>query len=256
MRGAARGMDPYRAALAVVTPSANRVVERVTTALLADFSEVSGHFSRTPVFGSSDPYPDDYDWAGMMGAVRLLAHASPDIILWSGSKGATLGFDVDRDFCRRVTAETGIPATTSTLALHDILARKGLHRLALVTPYGSAYQQKLVAGFVREGYAVVAEAHAGLADNLAFASIPQSAIEDMCGRVAEAKPDAILTWCTNFPAAYAVAAIEARLGVPVYDSVTLAAWHGLKTLGAIDGRGGRWGSLFAEPLRHAGSASR
>ena len=240
-------MGQYRAALAFVTPSANLVVERVTHAVLADFPDVSAHFSRTPVFGSSDPYPYDYDWDGMMGAARLLAQAAPDVIVWSGSKGATLGFDVDREFCRRVATETGTPATTSTLALHDILARKGLRRLALVTPYGAAYQEKLVAGFVREGYAVVAEVHAGLADNLSFAATQPSAIEAMCDSVSAAKPEAIVTWCTNFPAAYSVERIEHRLGIPVYDSVTLAAWHGLETIGAIDGRGGRWGSLFADP---------
>ena len=250
------GMAQYRAALAVVTPSANLVVERVTTAVLADFPEVSGHFSRTPVFGSSDPFPDDYDWEGMMGAARLLAQASPDVIVWSGSKGATLGFDVDRDFCRRVTAETGIPATTSTLALHDSLARKGLCRVALVTPYSTAYQEKLLAGLVREGYAVVAEAHAGLADNLSFASVAQADIAAMCDTVAAARPEAILTWCTNFPAAYAVAAIEARLGIPVYDSVTLAAWHGLEAIGAVDGRGTGWGRLFVDPVLKSQRTSR
>ena len=249
-------MNAYRAALAVVTPSANLVVERVTTAVLADFPEVSGHFSRTPVFGTSDPYPDSYDWAGMMSAARLLAQAAPDVIVWSGSKGATLGFDVDRDFCRRVTAETGIPATTSTLALHDVLARRGLRRLALVTPYSSAYQDKLVAGFAREGYAVVAEAHAGLADNLSFGAIAAADIAAMCDRVAAAKPDAIVTWCTNFPAAYVVDAVERQTGIPVFDSVMLAAFQGLEIIGAVDGRGGRWGRLFADqrggPTREAG----
>ena len=40
-------------AIGTITPSGNIVVERVTAAILADFPEVSGHFSRIPVFGSS-----------------------------------------------------------------------------------------------------------------------------------------------------------------------------------------------------------
>jgi hypothetical protein len=55
-------------AIGTITPSGNVVVERVTTAILQDFPEVSGHFSRIPVFGSSDAYKDDYDWDGMLGA--------------------------------------------------------------------------------------------------------------------------------------------------------------------------------------------
>src|SRR5690242_17531339 len=104
-------------AIATITPSANIVVERVTTAILADFPEVSGHFSRTPVFGSSDHYKDEYDLDGMLGAARLLAHAKPDVITWNGSKGVGLGFDADRALCERIAAETGIAATTSVLAL-------------------------------------------------------------------------------------------------------------------------------------------
>jgi maleate isomerase len=235
----------FRAAIGMVTPSANLVVERVTTAILADFPDVSAHFSRTPVFGSVDPYPDDYDWDGMLGAARLLAHAGPDVIAWNGSKGAMLGFAADRAFCDRVTAETGIAATTSSVALQAALAAFGARRVALVTPYASAYQTKLIAGFAREGIDIVAEAHAGVADNLALAAVPDATIAAMARRVASAAPDAILTWCTNFPAAYAVHDLEQELGVPILDAVTLAVWHALRLVGAADARGRSWGRLFA-----------
>lgn len=234
----------YRAAIGVVTPSGNTVVERVTTAILADCPGVSAHHSRTPVFGSSDDYPDDYDWDGMMGAARLLAHAKPDVVVWNGSKGANIGFAADREFCRRVGAATGIPATTSTLALEALCAARGIRRVAVISPYGDAYQGKLVAGLEREGFAVVAEAHAGLADNLAYASIADEAIVAMTGEVAVHRPDAILAWCTNFPAAYLVPELEGRFGVPVFDSVALGLWHALVVADvAITGLA-RWGGPF------------
>jgi maleate isomerase len=236
----------HRAAIGTVTPSANVVVERVTIAMLSDFPDIGANFSRTPVFGSVDPYPNDYDWDGMMAAVRLLAHARPDVIVWNGSKGATLGFATDRTFCERATAETGIAATTSTVALQAALALFGARRVALVTPYVGAYQKKLVAGFEREGLDIVAERHADVADNLAIASVPQTTIAGMVRQVATASPDVILTWCTNFPAAYCVQALEQELGLPILDSVTLAVWHALHLIGAADGRGHRWGRLFAQ----------
>jgi len=236
----------YRAAIGMITPSANLVVERVSCAILADFPEVSGHFSRTPVFGAKDLYPDDYDWDGMLGAARLLAQARPDVIVWNGSKGATLGFATDRELCRRVTEETGIPATTSSLALEAALDRLGARRIAVVAPYATAYQNKLVAGFEREGLEVVAEAHSGINDNLDYAAVPDAAIATMIRTVAAAQPDAILTWCTNFPAAYGVDALERELGIPILDSVTLAVWHGLHMVGRADSRGRRWGRLFDE----------
>jgi maleate isomerase len=58
--------------LGTVTPSGNTVVERATLALLRDFPSVSPHFSRSPVFGATDPYPDAYDWTNMLRAAELL----------------------------------------------------------------------------------------------------------------------------------------------------------------------------------------
>jgi maleate isomerase len=234
----------FKAAIGVVTPSANLVVERVTTGILGDFPEVSGHYSRTPVSGDTDPHPDDYDWDSMLGAARLLAQARPDVIVWNGSKGATLGFAVDRAFCRRVTDESGVPTTTSTLALAAALQAAGARRIAVVTPYVTDYQKKLLAGFEREGLQVVAEAHSGIADNLAFGGVPEHSIAAMIRQVAAAKPDAVLTWCTNFPAAYLVDRMEREIGIPVFDSVTLAVWHALHFVRVADGRGQRWGRLF------------
>ncbi|HSI41376.1 MAG TPA: aspartate/glutamate racemase family protein [Xanthobacteraceae bacterium] len=236
----------YRAVIGMITPSANLVVERVTWAILADFPEVSGHFSRTPVFGAKDLFPDDYDWDGMLSAARLLAQARPDVIVWNGSKGATLGFATDREFCRRVTEETGVPATTSSLALEAALGRLGGRRVAVVTPYTTDYQNKLIEGLEREGLDVVAQAHAGIGDNLDFAAVSDAAIAGMIDDVAAAKPDAILTWCTNFPAAYGVDALEREHDIPILDSVTLAVWHGLHMVDRADGRGRRWGRLFDE----------
>ena len=130
-------------AIGTITPSGNVVVERVTTAILADFPEVSGHFSRIPVFGSSDAYKDDYDWDGMLGAARLLSHANVDVISWNGSKGVSLGFEADRTLCARITAETGLAATTSVLALDRVLRESGVRTIGLVSPHNDAYQAKV-----------------------------------------------------------------------------------------------------------------
>ena len=233
-----------RCFLGTITPSGNTVVERVTLAVLADFPGVSPHFSRTPVHGERDPFPSGYDLDGMLGAARLLAHARPDVILWNGSKGGSIDFAVDHDLVRRITAETGIRATTSTLALDEVFKATGVRRYGLVSPYVTPYQQKTIAAFERAGYACAAEAHSGLADNLSFASVPAGAIAGMVREVARSRPDAIVAWCTNFPAAPVVPALEAELGIPIYDSTVLPIWKALR-LCDVDTRAGRsWGRLF------------
>ena len=232
-------------ALGMITPSANIVVERVTTAILSDFPEVSGHFSRTPVVGSSDNYKDDYDWDGMLGAARLLSHANVDVISWNGSKGASLGFDADTVLCERITKETGIAATTSILALDRVLRETGACNIGLVSPHTDGYQAKVTAAFEKRGFPCVAEAHAGFSDNFSYCTVPDADIIAMIRKVAAAKPAAIVTFCTNFPAAHLVAPLEHETGIPIYDTVSIGVWDALHRAGIETTRGGRWGSLFA-----------
>jgi maleate isomerase len=242
---AADGYEMQKHFIGVITPSGNTVVERITLGVLRDLPQVSPHFSRTPVFGSKDPSPDAYASEGLLAAAALLAHARPDVLVWNGSKGAGVGFAHDVALTEAITAQTGIAATTSILGLKAVLAAQGITRIAVVAPYSDAGQQGAVSCLEREGYACVAEAHAGLSDNLSYASVPLPQIADMMRSVVSAKPDAIVCLCTNFPAAVLAAPMEAELGIPVFDSTALGVWAALNAcrvdaLAAVP----RWGSLF------------
>jgi maleate isomerase len=232
-------------AIGVITPSANVIVERVTTAILAEFPDVSAHFSRTSVKGSRDAFPDSYDWDGMLGAARLLGDATPDVICWNGSKAGSIGLDLDRELCDRITQETGIAATTSMLAIEAVLKQRKLYRVGLVTPYTGDYQDKILKTFKTEGFACIAEAHAGIEDNLSFAYIGDQMITAMIRSVARSKPDVIVTCCTNFPAAHLVAPLESETGIPILDSVSIGVWQSLRAARIPIQGGAQWGSLFA-----------
>lgn len=236
-----------RIALATITPSGNTVVERITADLLRCFPQVSAHYSRMPVFGDSDPSPDTYALEPLLGAAQLLSHAQPQALLWNGSKGTAIGFRHDRDLVQKLYASTGIPATTSTLALAEALAVRGIRRIGLVTPHVEAYQHKLIARLAEEGLSCIAEAHGGLADNLSYASLPLPRIAEMMRKVAAARPEAIVSLCTNFPGAPLVATMEAELGLPIFDTVSLGIWHALRLAG-VDTRPAApaWGRLFSE----------
>ena len=243
---AAQGYAAQRHFMATITPSGNTVVERVTLGVASHLPQVSMHFSRTPVFGSSDPLPDGYATEGLLGAARLLAHAAPQVIVWNGSKGAGIGFDHDRALVAAIEAETGVRATTSILGMEALLRSRGIRRLGLVTPYSAAGQKKTIECLTREGYDCVAEACAGLSDNLSYASVPLEQVATMARQVAAARPQAIVCLCTNFPAAVMAAPLEAELGLPVYDSTALGVWHGLRLAGVDTApAASAWGSLFA-----------
>ena len=238
-------LSAQRIFIGTITPSGNTIVERVTLAVLRDFPEVSAHFSRTPVFGDRDPFPDSYDFEGMLAAAHLLAHASPDVLVWNGSKGGSVDFRLDREFVATVRAETGIACTTSTLALDEVLKKTGVTRYALVSPYDAGYQDKIIKTFAREGYECVASAYSDLRDNLSFARVPDADIAAMLRRVAAARPQAIVTFCTNVPAGVVAADMEAELDIPIYDSTVLPVWKGLRMAGVDTARGRAWGRLFS-----------
>src|SRR5277367_3326034 len=220
-----------RKAIGTITPSGNIVVERMTTAILADFPAVSGHFSRVEVVGSTDVYKDDYDWDGMMRAAALLSHAEPDVICWNGSKGGSIGLDTDHRLCERITATTGKPATTSSLAILEAFAATAVRRFGLVTPYAAAYAERIPPHFHAQGYACVSQAHGGLSDNLSYCAVTDAEIAAMIRAVAVERPDAIIVYCTNFPAAHLIGDLEAETGIAIYDSVSACVWKSLRLIG-------------------------
>ena len=231
--------------IGVITPSGNTVVERVTQAILSRFPGVTPLFSRTPVFGESDPFPKSYGVPDMLAAAKLLAHAKPDVLVWNGSKGAKIGIGHDREFCALVQAETGIPCGSSIIAMDEVLRQRSIRRVAIVSPYDSEYQQGLVEAVQKMGYDVVAERHVELKDNISFASIPADRISRMVREAADAKPEAVLTLCTNFPAAPVIPAIEAETGITMLDSVSIGVWEALRMAGIDTSPARSWGRLFA-----------
>ena len=87
---------------------------------MRDFPGASVHFSRTPVRGAADPYPDSYDFAAMLAAARLIATSSRcDLV--GGKQGRENRRREDRLLCRRIKEETGVEATTPTLALEELI---------------------------------------------------------------------------------------------------------------------------------------
>ena len=232
--------------LGMLTPSSNTVLEPVTAAMLAGLPDVTAHFARFPVtrialeadaLGQFDPAP-------LLDAALLLADARVDAIAWNGTSAGWLGFDADVALCAAITARTGIPATTSVLALNEVLQRTSARRLGLVTPYLHDVQARIVANYAGAGIDICAERHLNDPGNFSFAGIGPEAIAGMAREVATAGPDCIATFCTNMRAAPLVPALEAELGLPVYDTVQVTLWKSLVLAGADLARVQGWGGLF------------
>lgn len=230
----------------MLTPSSNTTLEPVTAAMLAGLPSVSVHFSRfrvTEIALTGDALAQ-FDDRPIMAAAELLAHAKVDVIAWNGTSSGWLGFDADRRLCERIEAAIGISAGTSMLALNEVLAATGVKRLGLVTPYIDAVQQRIVANYAGLGIACDAERHLGIQDNFAFSEVPAETLAGLIRAVAAEKPDAIGIICTNLRAAPLVAALEAELGLPIYDTIATAVWKSLQLAGVDPGLVTGWGRVF------------
>ena len=233
--------------LGMLTPSSNTTLEPVTTAMLAALPAVSVHFSRfrvTEIALTGDALAQ-FDDRPILAAAQLLAHAKVDVIAWNGTSSGWLGFDADTDLCERIRAATGIPATTSMLALNQVLSETGVRRFGLVTPYIDAVQQRIIANYAALGIACDPERHLGIQENFAFCETPADTIADMVRAVAAAKPDAIGIICTNLKAAPLVAALEQQTGIPIYDTIATVVWKCLKLAGIDPAQVTGWGRLFS-----------
>ncbi len=236
-----------RTLIGMLTPSSNTILEKLVTTMLHDLPDVSAHFSRLPVTEISlgAAAVGQFDTAPMLAAARLLADARVGTICWNGTSAGWLGFDRDVALCAEIVACTGIAACSSVLALNEAFHRSGVRRFGLVTPYLDDVQARIIATYAAAGFTCAAERHLGQRGNFEFSEVSAAEIASLCRAVAtEADLDGITIFCTNLNGAGLVPALEAELGVPVYDTVATAVWKSMLVAGANPARIGGWGSLF------------
>lgn len=241
-------MTTHRTLLGMLTPSSNTVLEPVTSAILADLSDVTAHFGRFRVteISLNDKALGQFTNQPIIEAATLLADARVNVIAWSGTSSGWLGFEADETLCREIEQATGVHATTSVLALNEIFRMTGVTRFALVSPYLDEIQEKIIANYAAIGFECVAEKHLRDRGNFSFSEVSETQIADMIRAVAAEKPHAITVFCTNLRGAPVADALEKETGIPVYDTVSAAVWKSMKIAGADPKRVKGWGRLFTK----------
>ena len=235
-----------RKRLGMITPSSNSVLEPVTSAMLANAPGVTAHFSRFRVteIALDAAALSQFDASAMLPAADLLADAKVDSIAWNGTSASWLGISRDRSLCEAITARTGAPATTSTLACIDAARAIGAQRVGLVSPYTDDVQRRIADVWAGEGVAPHAERHLGLRDNFSFGEVAPATIAEMIRTVAAEGADAIVILCTNLDGAALAATLERELDIAVLDSVAVTLWRSLGLAGGDISTLAPWGRIF------------
>ncbi|MBR0857059.1 maleate cis-trans isomerase family protein [Bradyrhizobium liaoningense] len=235
-----------RKRLGMITPSSNSVLEPVTSTMLHGIDGVSAHFSRFRVteIALDAAALSQFDASAMLPAADLLADAKVDAIAWNGTSASWLGIGRDRSLCEAITARTGVPTTTSTLACIDAVRVLDAKCVGLVSPYTDDVQRRIADVWAEEGIAPFAERHLGLRDNFSFGEVEPTTIAGMVRAVASEGADAVVILCTNLDGAALAAALERELNVAVLDSVAVTLWRTLGLAGSDIAALAKWGRIF------------
>lgn len=237
-----------------ITPSSNTTLEPLTAMMAYPVSNlVSNHFTRIVVKKISLE-PDDtgrFEFEKMVAAAKLLADGNMDAVLWNGTSGCWNGTEADVEMCRRITEETGVPASTSTLAQYDVFERYGIKKFGLAVPYLDDVTDKTVKTYGKAGYEAVSAANLNITVNHEFAEVPMERIKRLIRDADSPEAECIVVICTNLAAALVVEEMEQELGKPIFDSVAVTFW---KALDMVDIRVPvpGWGTLLEAEVARSG----
>ena len=181
-------------------------------------------------------------------AALELASAEVDVILQAGTAIAFFrGFGHDQELSRRITAATGIRATTSLTAVVQALSALGISRPAVATSYIADIDARLVDVLRQSGFAVAAIRGMGLKRSIDMGKVMPEETRRFARDVARAATDAdgIFISCGNLRSFEAVAPLEMETGLPVVTSNQAGLWQALRMAG-IDDRLPSLGRLLRE----------
>jgi maleate isomerase len=229
--------------LGVITPSSNSILEPIISNMLKE-ANCTAHFTRLPVKNLSLAPSDleQFRFEPMISAARLLSDVEVDAIVWCGTSGSWLGAKNDEELCKAISDETKTKATTTTLAQLSAFRHYHSKRIGLVVPYNESLTDLIAENYSREGFEMVKKNFLGLISNLDFGRVLEEEIEKMIYESAE-DVDSICVLCTNFSVAPRVDKIEQKIGVMLFDSVSVTVWASLQLLGVYQGLKG-WGRLL------------
>ncbi|MFK7859206.1 MAG: hypothetical protein AB8B64_10305 [Granulosicoccus sp.] len=231
----------------MLTPSSNTVLEPYTSQIFSHFPDLASvHYARFKVteISLSKASVGQFDHEKILDAAHNLADAKVDCIAWNGTSAAWLGMEQDNVLCNRITAETGIEATSTMAAFAEATNLLKAKRIALITPYKSEIQKRIIAQYEASDYRIVHSHCLEDSGNFSFANYSVAHIKELTLAATVARPDAIHIVCTNFKGATVAAEVEETTGIPVLDSVSVTSWKTLRMIDINPASVNGWGKVF------------
>ena len=221
----------WRARLGMLLPSGNVAAEPQIGAMMP--AGVSLHTTRLKLTGSSDAELMAMTERVEDGA-QLLADACADLILFHCTAVTMWDAEMDAALPRRITAATGVKATSTARGVLAAFRLLGIRKIVLVSPYIEAINARETAFLERNQIKVLSATGLGIAEAKDMISVEPGEWYRLVRSKATPDADAYFISCTAVRSLEAVEMLERDLGKPVITSNQAAAWHSLRELGLSD----------------------
>ena len=168
--------------------------------------------------------------ADIESAARSGAKQRPVAITYACTAASFVrGKGGDEEINRRITAATGIPATSTSTALLRALKAMGVRRLAVATPYLEELNDRLELFLEAHGFQVVSML--GLNAKV-IQHVTPSEIIQLARDCDTSEAEAVFISCTTMKTAPYIGALEASLQKPVLSANQVSLWDAVQLAGA------------------------
>lgn len=226
----------------VLIPSTNTTVEMECRLLPPAYQ---GHVGRlmtsTPGQTFSPSRDEDIDYQS-----RLLGTAKVELVILAQTSASLFADDYDEAVTRRMSAGAGVPAITSAQAVGRAVRALRARRIAIVSPYSEAVNQRAARYFEQKhGLETAALEGFGATDSYAIGQLGPENARDAFARINRPDIEVLVVPGGNFPTMTSIAAWEQEFDKPVVTTNQASLWAMLRAFNAGD-RLPTFGRLLAE----------
>src|SRR6201987_5334689 len=213
----------------VLIPSTNTTVEMECRLLPPAYQAHIGRLmTSTPGQTFSPSRDEDIDYQS-----RLLATAKVELVILAQTSASLFANDYDEVVTKRMSAGAGVPAITSAQAVGRALRALRVRRIAIVSPYSGAVNERAARYFeIRHGLETVALEGFGATDSYAIGQLGPENAREAFARIDRPEIEAFVVPGGNFPTIAHIPEWERQFGKPVVTTNQAAFWGVLQRLGA------------------------
>lgn len=227
----------YRKIFGVLIPGMNSVVEPELARL-----RVKGVTNQT----ARHVIAPGLKTPGIEQVMELLLTCGPDaLLLGLTTESVDGGLDALSQLANGLAAKSGLPVFSGSFACYAALRRLGATKIAVVTPFNAAKNDRIVKPQIESrGFEVVSIAGTAAPSLEAIAGASTEEIRGVFEMAHHPDAEAILQLGTALPVVDLIADLEATFGMPVVACNAALYWHALRECSISDSVPG-FGRLLA-----------